>query len=277
MAEIVQKQERVVVSVDDLDQGIRDVAFEAKVVNRYGTYDRVVANKLQTSYQYLYCDLLDRGGFTTITLMCKTEMIPKHEACLKKGLFVRVENFGLQPKSNNSYQQGDMPMMIVVGDTTLVSNISPFEPELVPMFFHTGSIAEFRCKAYNKWANATLAVIVVGVLGERSTKIGSSSSSSGVKLLQVADGPNIHDHDALAMGPSFKDEYDQLVESYYGGQCTMVLIKNVGQTSSDDRQLFAKDHTIFAQIAEESVRAHLYDLHNKLSGKERPLREVCLN
>ena len=37
-------------SVEDLDQGIRDVAFEARIMNCYGTYDRIVAKKLDTSF-----------------------------------------------------------------------------------------------------------------------------------------------------------------------------------------------------------------------------------
>ena len=56
---------------------------------------------------------------------------------------------------------------------------------------------------------------VVEILGKRSTKVGSSSSNSRVKLLQVAHGLNIHDYDAPAMGSKFKDEYDQLVQSFY--------------------------------------------------------------
>ena len=225
MAQIVQKKKRVVVSVEDLDQGIRDVAFEARIMNCYGTYDRIVAKKLDTSFQYLYCDLFDRGGFTTMTLMCKNEIISKHEACLHKRLFVRVENFGLQSKSINGYQQGDMPMVIVIGDTMLVSNILPFHLEVLPMFFFNSFVAEFKTNAYDKWANDTLSMIVVEILGERSTKVGSSSSNSIVKLLQVANGSSLHDYDALAMGSNFKDEYDQLVESFYSRQCTMVLIK----------------------------------------------------
>jgi hypothetical protein len=33
------KEARLVVMVDDLDFEISDVAFEAKVINRYGTFD----------------------------------------------------------------------------------------------------------------------------------------------------------------------------------------------------------------------------------------------
>ena len=176
----------------------------------------------------------------------------------------------------NGYQQGDMPMVIVIGNTMLVFNIPPFHPEVLPMFFSNSSIAEFRTKAYDKWPNDTLSAIVVGVLVERSTKVGSPSSNSAVKLLQVADGSSLHDYDALAMGSNFKDEYDQLVESFYSRQCTMVLIKNIGHTSIDDRQLFAKDHIIFAQIIDECVRAQLYNVHKKLTRKERPMKQVCL-
>jgi hypothetical protein len=33
------KEDRVIFAVDDLDFGIRDVTFEAKVFNKYGTFD----------------------------------------------------------------------------------------------------------------------------------------------------------------------------------------------------------------------------------------------
>jgi hypothetical protein len=39
MAVVPMKESRLIVTMDDLDFGIRDVAFEAKVFNRYGTFD----------------------------------------------------------------------------------------------------------------------------------------------------------------------------------------------------------------------------------------------
>jgi hypothetical protein len=39
MAIILVKEAKIVVVVDDLDFKIRDVAFEAKVVDWYGTFD----------------------------------------------------------------------------------------------------------------------------------------------------------------------------------------------------------------------------------------------
>jgi hypothetical protein len=60
---IVVLKGRCVVSVNDLGCGVWDVAFEGKVLNRYGTYDWV-AKKLidDLGYAYLYCEFLDAIG-----------------------------------------------------------------------------------------------------------------------------------------------------------------------------------------------------------------------
>jgi hypothetical protein len=39
MVVVPMKEDRLIVVVDDLDFKIKDVAFEAKVFNRYGTFD----------------------------------------------------------------------------------------------------------------------------------------------------------------------------------------------------------------------------------------------
>jgi hypothetical protein len=54
----------MVVSVDDINEGSRDVAFEDKVMCQYGNWD---TNK-EHKFPYLYCDLIDRARFTTITI-----------------------------------------------------------------------------------------------------------------------------------------------------------------------------------------------------------------
>lgn len=69
-----------VVSVDDLDCGVWDVAFEGKVLNRYGTYDWITKKLIDDLvYAYLYCELLDVIGLTTITLRVKSPHIHVHE------------------------------------------------------------------------------------------------------------------------------------------------------------------------------------------------------
>jgi hypothetical protein len=48
------KEARLVIVVDDLNFRIRDVTFEAKVFNRYGTFDGIVNwNMEYPSYTYL--------------------------------------------------------------------------------------------------------------------------------------------------------------------------------------------------------------------------------
>ncbi len=39
MVVVPMKESRLIIGVDDLDFRIKDVAFEAKVFNRYGTFD----------------------------------------------------------------------------------------------------------------------------------------------------------------------------------------------------------------------------------------------
>jgi hypothetical protein len=76
MVIVLMKETRLVVMVDDLDFGIRDVAFEAKVFNRYGTFDQIANKSMENpSYTYLHCDLLDKAALTTITLKVKSPYI----------------------------------------------------------------------------------------------------------------------------------------------------------------------------------------------------------
>ena len=72
MATNVPKQEKVLVFVEELDQKIWDVAFEGKIMNHYETFDLIVKGAMKNpNYSYLYCDLLNRNGYTTITMMIK--------------------------------------------------------------------------------------------------------------------------------------------------------------------------------------------------------------
>jgi len=67
MVIVPMKEVRLVIVVDDLDFRIRNVAFEAKVLNWYGTFDRIINRNMEDpSYPYLYCDLLNKAILTTI-------------------------------------------------------------------------------------------------------------------------------------------------------------------------------------------------------------------
>jgi hypothetical protein len=55
MAIILVKEARLVVGKDDLDFEIRDVTFEAKVLNRYGTFDQIANRSMEDpGYAYLH-------------------------------------------------------------------------------------------------------------------------------------------------------------------------------------------------------------------------------
>jgi hypothetical protein len=74
------KEAKIIVVVDDLDFEIRDVAFESKVFNRYGTFDQIINKSMENpSYKYLHYDLLDRVVLTIITLKVKSPHIEMHE------------------------------------------------------------------------------------------------------------------------------------------------------------------------------------------------------
>ncbi len=72
MVVVLVKEARLVIAVDDLDFKIKDVVFDAKVLNRYGTFDQIANRSMEDpSYAYLHCDLLDKVARTTITLRVK--------------------------------------------------------------------------------------------------------------------------------------------------------------------------------------------------------------
>jgi hypothetical protein len=131
------KEGRLVIVVDDLDFGIKDVALEAKVFNRYGTFDQITNKNMEDlGYAYLHCLLLNMVTLTTITLKVKLPHIEMHEQYLQKNMFVKVEIFCIQLKSKRGSEKGDMHVIITIESTTIVSSILAFQPELIPMFFY---------------------------------------------------------------------------------------------------------------------------------------------
>jgi hypothetical protein len=146
MVVVLMKEAKLVVTMDDLDFRIRDVTFETKMFNRYGTFDRITDKNMENfGYAYLHCDLLDRATITTIkVLKVKLPYIEMHEHHLQKCMFVKVENFGIESKSKRGFEISDMYVVITIELTTIVSSIPAFQYELILMFFHMDSIREFR-------------------------------------------------------------------------------------------------------------------------------------
>jgi hypothetical protein len=94
MAFVLMKEARLVVMVDDLDFKIRGVAFETKVLNRYGTFDRIDNRSMEDlGYAYLHCDLMDMAALTIITLKVKSLYIEMHEQHFQKCMFIMGGKF----------------------------------------------------------------------------------------------------------------------------------------------------------------------------------------
>jgi hypothetical protein len=77
--------------VDDFDFRIKDVAFEAKVFNKYGNFDWIAnRNMKDLGYAYLQYNLLDWVVSITITLKVKLLYIKIH---LQKCMFCEGGKF----------------------------------------------------------------------------------------------------------------------------------------------------------------------------------------
>jgi hypothetical protein len=72
------------------------------------------------SYAYLHCDLLDMVTLTTIILKVKLLHINMHELHLQKGMFVRVDNFGIESRFKRGFEKGDMHIVMTIESTTIV-------------------------------------------------------------------------------------------------------------------------------------------------------------
>ncbi len=54
-------------------------------------------------------------------------------------------------------------------------------------------------------------------------------------------------------------EYEQFLKVYNGGQCVMVLIKNVIATSKGDKYLNAKHYIIFTKVVDVTTWTYHHD------------------
>jgi len=108
------------------------------------------------------------------------------------------------------------------------------------------SIREFR-SIIQSWRFATIAIIVIGVRGVGDSK--------GEKKLLISYGKGEFEQDILVVGNNFITKYEQLLETYNGGHCGMVLIKNV-TTTKGNRYLKAQHYIIFTKVVDKVTQIH---------------------
>ncbi len=77
---VPMKKAKLVITLDDLDFGIKDLTFEVKVFNRYGTFDQIVNRSMKDlGYAYLHYDLLNGATLTIIILRVQSLHIKMYE------------------------------------------------------------------------------------------------------------------------------------------------------------------------------------------------------
>ncbi len=92
----------------------------------------------------------------------------------------------------------------------------------------------------------------------------------------IVDGESEFNQDVITFGNNFITKYDQLLEAYNGGQCVMLLIKNVTIISKGDWYLKKQHYTILTKVVDKATRVCLFQSHNKLSNVQPALKEVSL-
>jgi hypothetical protein len=137
---------RLVLFLDDINEGSRDVAFEGKVLCWHGNWDP----SKEDTFLYLHCDLINRASFTTINVTLRNPQIEQHEAKLHVGSFVQIKKIGVSNKSKKLFENGDMLVVLKVQSTTSVIVIEDSGNEFIPKFFYSDSISEFRKRSHEQ-------------------------------------------------------------------------------------------------------------------------------
>ena len=108
-------------------------------------------------------------GTTTITETVKENLVKTHVNKLKRGKFLRLENFSVRGRSN--YDNGDSDWTIDISTATKVFEIPPFDPP-IKFFLHISySIRSFAWQMLQPFVTSTFVVTVIGVRREVDKKI----------------------------------------------------------------------------------------------------------
>ncbi len=89
----------------------------------------------------------------------------------------------------------------------------------------------------------------------------------------IVDGESEFDQDVIILCNNFRTKYEQLLGTYNGSHCGMVLIKNV-TTTKGNRHLGAQHYMILAKVVDKAIQTHLLQLHNKLSNVQSTFKKV---
>ena len=95
---------------------------------------------------------------------CEGKLVKTHVETLKRGEFLRLENFGVRSRSD--YDKRDSDWSIDISTATKVYEIPPFDPP-IKLFFHVSdTIRSFARRMLQPFVTSTLVVTVIGMRGE---------------------------------------------------------------------------------------------------------------
>lgn len=248
-------RERRLVTVDDIRNGIRDAAFEGKILSRYGNYDNTSST---SKHRFMHCDLIDTTGFATVTLSIHKDHIKDNEEKMKVGNVLRVENFGVSEKTKAGHEKGDCNCVMKVLSATLVMVLEGSPNVYVPQFYHNESIQEFRKRSHEQYSSATIAVCVTDIHGYKDKSYGA------LYFCSIADGVTSADQDMLAFTSQFEKEFKQISDAYNNGLCVSMLLKNISMTMAGDRYFITKAFTIVTNVVHDHTKSHLQKVYETM-------------
>ena len=112
---MTKRVERPSVLLEEIDNTIRDVVFECFVLSCYGS---TMSPSKSPTHWFLHVDIMDIVGTTTITVTVKGNLVKTHVDTLKRGKFLRMENFNVRSRSD--YDKGDSDWSIEISTATKV-------------------------------------------------------------------------------------------------------------------------------------------------------------
>jgi hypothetical protein len=167
--------------VEDIDHIVHNVAFDRLVLSVYGKSSFFGSLAKSIVYSYLHANVIDSVGTTTIIVNIKGALIKTHSKLIKKGNFLRLENFSIKAKFD--YDKRDLDWAIELFTTTKMTIILPFDPLVILIFHPKDKISSFGQCMLQPFATVTITFVVIGVHGEIDGKF----------ELLVADGTSLKD------------------------------------------------------------------------------------
>ena len=175
---MTKRAEHPTVLLEEINNAIHDVVFECFVLSCYGS---TISPLKSPTHWFFHANVTDIVGTTTIIIIVKENLVKTHVDKLKRGKFLRLENFRVRGRSY--YDKGDPDWTIEIYNATKVFEIPPFDPP-IKLFFHVlDTIRSFERQMLQPFATSTLVDTVIGVRGEINKKI----------ELLVADGHDVED------------------------------------------------------------------------------------